>query len=503
MLIKSIYKWISFSRMKQLELMQKYPMEYQNEQFVYLLSKGAGTEYGQKYRFSEIASYEDFTNQVPVVEYDDIKPYIKRMFEGEENVLWPGNVKWFAKSSGTTSDRSKFIPVTEESLKNTHYRGGKDIFAVYIDLNPDTNIFNGKALSIGGSNKINKLTGNSYYGDLSSILIQNLPFWAEFKRTPSLETALLDDWEEKLDKITKEAVAENVTTVAGVPSWVLVVFNHILEYTGEKSLLEIWPEFELFIHGGVSFEPYKASYQKILPSPHVHYLETYNASEGFFAIQTSLLENSMMLMLDYQVFYEFLDFEDYKKGNYANTIPLEGVEKHRNYVMIISTNGGLWRYIIGDTVEFTSLFPHKIRITGRTKYYINVFGEELMEDNVERALIDVSRMTGAIVREYTVAPVFMDDSNKQGAHEWVIEFEKEPPDLIEFMKMLDNELKKVNSDYEAKRYKDMTLRQPIIHKVPSGTFHKWLAIKGKLGGQNKVPRLSQNRQIVEELLTIN
>ena len=502
MIVKSIFKWISFTRMKQLELMQKYPVEFQNEQFVYLISKGKNTLYGKKYGFSDILSYNDFSRNVPVVEYDDIKPYINRMFSGEENILWPGKVKWFAKSSGTTSDKSKFIPVTDDSLKNNHYKGGKDIFSVYVNEFPNTKIFNGKALSIGGSNKINNLTENSYYGDLSSILIQNLPFWAEFNRVPSLKTALLEDWQLKLEKITREAINENVTTVAGVPSWVLNVFNYILNYTGKNNLLEVWPNFELFIHGGVSFEPYKKLFAKILPSKNVNYLETYNASEGFFAIQTSNKETDMMLMLDYKIFYEFIEFDDYVKKDFHKTIPLEGVKKNKNYVIIITTNGGLWRYIIGDTVEFTSLYPHKINLTGRIQYYINVFGEELMQNNVEMALKDVSKKMDVVIKEYTVAPVFIDEKNKQGMHEWVIEFEKPPSNLSKFVDLLDEALKLRNSDYEAKRYKDLTLKKPIVHIAPPNTFYKWLSMKGKLGGQNKVPRLLQERKLLEEILLL-
>lgn len=502
MVIRSIYKWLSFSRMKQIELMGKYPFDFQAEQFVYLISAAKNTVFGKKYDFASIDSYEDYKNKVPVFTYDDIKPYIKRMFDGEENVLWPGKVKWFAKSSGTTSDKSKFIPVTEDSLSNTHYKGGKDIFAVYVNNFPETRIFTGKALSIGGSHKINRLTDNSYYGDLSAILIRNLPFWAEFFRVPSRETALLDDWEKKIEQIAKESVGENVTTVAGVPSWTKVVFDYILEYTGKKNILEVWENFELFVHGGVSFSPYVNAFKKLLPSDNVNYLETYNASEGFFAIQTDTGDKDLMLMLDYQIFYEFIPFEDFVAGNYSNAVPLEGVKTGEVYVILISTNGGLWRYVIGDTIEFASLNPHKIRIVGRTKYYINIFGEELMLNNVEKAISEANKETGAIIGEYTVAPVFMDENNKKGAHEWAIEFEKMPDSVEKYAEALDKALQEANSDYEAKRYKDFTLLPPVIRVVPPGTFHKWLKQKEKLGGQHKVPHLSNDRKILEEILTI-
>jgi len=503
MVLKTLYKWASFSRMKQIELMASYAMDFQIEQLSYLVSQGKNTSYGALYGLMNVKNYEDFKKNIPVVHYNDIKHYIKRMLEGEESVLWPGKVKWFAKSSGTTADKSKFIPVSEESLKNTHYKGGKDIFAIYVNNYPDTKIFSGKALSIGGAHQINPISNESFYGDLSAILIQNLPFWANFLRVPSLQTALLDDWGEKIKRIIEESKDENVTTVAGIPSWTFVVFNHLLDATGKKNILEVWPQFELFVHGGVSFDPYKNAYKKLLPSDSVKYLETYNASEGFFAIQVDKGSNDMMLMLDYQVFYEFIPFDEYEKNNFSNAVPIEGVKKDIVYVMVITTNGGLWRYIIGDTVKFTSINPYKIKIVGRIKHYINVFGEELMIDQVEKAIAVANEKTGAIVVDYTVGPVFMDYVNKKGAHEWVIEFEKSPGNLDYYASVLDNELQKLNSDYEAKRKNNFTLHPPKINVVSSGTFHKWLSQKGKLGGQHKMPRLSNNREILEEILSIN
>jgi hypothetical protein len=499
-IITSLYKWFNIKRISQIDLIRQYPFNVQQDTFEQLIEKGIETEWGRKHKFDSINSINDFQSLVPLQTYDDVKPFIERLRKGEENLLWPGEIKWFAKSSGTTNDKSKFIPVSKDSLEKCHFRGGKDVLAIYTNNYPETKIFKGKGLTLGGSHKIDNYNNQSYYGDLSAILIENLPFWTEFIRTPSQQVALMDKWEEKLEKITAEVINENVTSLAGVPSWNLVMIKYILEHTGKKNLLELWPNLELFIHGGVSFTPYREQFEKLIPSPDMHYLEAYNASEGFFAIQDDPNDSGMLLMLDYGIFYEFIPMDEFGQAN-AKALTIDEVKAGVNYAIVISTNSGLWRYIIGDTVKFTSLYPHKIIITGRTKHFINVFGEEVIIDNAEKALEVACHKTNSAVREYTAAPVFMSEDEK-GCHEWVIEFEISPPNLDEFAYFLDNALQNANSDYEAKRYKSITLDKPKINAVSSGTFYKWLEQKGKLGGQNKVPRLSNSRQYVEELLKI-
>lgn len=500
-IITSLVKWFNIKRISQIDLFRQYPYNVQQDTFNQLIVKGKNTEWGQNHGFSDIISIEDFQKHSPLQYYEDVKPYVDRLRNGEQDLLWPGDIKWFAKSSGTTSDKSKFIPVSKDSLEKCHFRGGKDAMAIYTNQYPESKIFKGKGLTLGGSHKIDNYSNQSYYGDLSAILIENLPFWTEFIRTPSQEVALLDKWEEKLDRIANETLQENVTSIAGVPSWNLVMIKHLLEYTGKKNLLEIWPNLELFIHGGVSFKPYKEQFEKLIPSSDMHYLEAYNASEGFFAIQDNPLDPGLLLMLDYGIFYEFIPMDEFDAPN-PRVISIEDVVPGVNYAIVITTNSGLWRYIIGDTVKFTSLFPHKIIITGRTKHYINAFGEEIIIDNAENALKDACKKTNAVIIDYTAAPVFMSDKEK-GCHEWIIEFEKDPANQEEFNYYLDVALQNLNSDYEAKRYKDITLEKPKVHAVPKGTFYKWLEKKGKLGGQNKVPRLSNSRQYVEELLELS
>lgn len=497
-LITSIVNWLNFKRVTQIDLIRKYPFQVQKECFTNLIDKAIDTEWGKEYKYSSIRSIKDFQERVPIRTYEDFKPYIDRVRAGEHNLLWPGEVKWFAKSSGTTADKSKFIPVTKDALEKSHFRGGKDVLAIYTNNYPDSKIFSGKGLTLGGSHKIDNFNNQSYYGDLSAILIENLPFWTDFIRTPSQEVALLDKWEEKMEKIASETTLENVTSIAGVPSWNLVMIKHILNSTGNSNLLEVWPNMELFIHGGVSFEPYREQFMKLIPSHNMNYIETYNASEGFFAIQDDPNSDDLLLMLDYEIFFEFIPMEELDKPNpIAYTI--DKVEKDKNYAMLITTNSGLWRYLIGDTVKFTSLFPHKIKISGRTKHFINVFGEEVIIDNAEKALKKACQLTGALITDYTVGPVFIGERTK-GAHEWLIEFEEAPNSLEEFIYHLDTELMNVNSDYEAKRYKNITLDSPTVKPLPQGTFYKWMERKGKLGGQNKVPRLFNTRKYLDDLL---
>jgi len=500
-IIKSIIAWRNIKRMFQVDLFMKFPCNVQNEQLLKLLLKAEDTEYGKKYNFKSIKNYQTFKERVPLNNYDTLKPLIDRIRKGEQNILWPNEIKWFAKSSGTTSDKSKFIPVSKDALEECHFTGGKDVLAFYTNNFPETNIFKGKSLTLGGSNKINNISNDSFYGDLSAILIENIPFWTNLIRSPKKEIALLDDFEKKLEIITKSTANENVTTIAGVPSWNLVLIKHILEFTKKSNLLEVWPNLELFIHGGVSFTPYREQFKKLIPSSDMQYLETYNASEGFFAIQDYPTRDDMLLMLDYGIFYEFIPIEELEKEN-AKVLSLEEVEEGKNYAIVITTNSGLWRYKIGDTVKITSKYPFKIKISGRTKHFINAFGEELIIDNAEQSLKIACEKTNALIKDYTAGPIYMKD-DAQGAHEWLIEFEKEPDNIEFFTSILDNALKSVNSDYEAKRYKNLTLGLPEIKIMKKGTFYQWLKNKGKLGGQNKVPRLHNDRKYIEEVLEIN
>ncbi len=498
--LNSIINWLNVNRIYQIELYGKYPRDIQQKMFSDLIRLAADTEWGKKFDYSGITSVKEYQKRVPLQNYEDIKPWVDRLRQGERDILWPGEVKWFAKSSGTTSDKSKFIPVTSEALEDCHFRGGKDVLALYLKNHPETNLIWGKSLTLGGSTRINNFGNKSYYGDLSAILIENVPFWTEFIRIPPPGIALIEEFEEKIDKIIDTSVNKNVTSMAGVPSWYLVMLKKVLERTGKSNILEVWPNLELFIHGGVNFDPYREQFREIIPSPSMNYMETYNASEGFFAIQDNPSTHDMLLMLDIGVFYEFIPMTEWGSSN-PTVLPLSEVEMDENYAMVISTNGGLWRYIIGDTVKFTSKYPYKIKITGRTKHFINAFGEEVIVDNAEQALRIACESTGAIISEYTAGPVFMGLGNK-GAHQWIIEFQKQPQTLEQFVSCLDNALKMLNSDYEAKRHKNLTLEMPHLVNAPQGTFYKWMKMRGKIGGQNKIPRLSNDRQYLDQLLEL-
>lgn len=498
--IPGIISWLSSGRLEAIDSYRREPEIFQQKTFSMLLERAAATEWGKKYDFASVKGYSDFSGRIPVQTYDDFIPWIERIRNGEKDLLWPGEVKWFAKSSGTTAAKSKFIPMTIDSLEDCHYRAAKDLILVYLQNRPSSKILSGKGLTLGGSHRINRFSNNSLYGDLSAILLENAPFWSEFIKTPKKEIALLEDFEEKLAMITKHCSAENVTSISGVPSWYLVLIKQILAHTGKTNLLDVWPNLEVFFHGGVSFSPYRDSFRELIRGEQMQYMETYNASEGFFAIQDDPSENSMLLLPDYGIFYEFIP-ADKALSPSAPAYLLGEVEKGINYAIVISTNGGLWRYLMGDTVTFTSLFPHRIRITGRTKHFINVFGEEVIIDNAEKALEAACKATGAVITEYTAGPVYMNTESK-GSHEWIIEFDREPPDIEKFGDILDEALKSVNSDYEAKRHKDMNLVRLIIRKAPPGSFNAWLRSKNKLGGQNKVPRLSNTREYIEEMYRI-
>ena len=465
-----------------------------------LLRQAGETEWGKLHHYASIHSYEAFAQQVPLNSYEELKGPIDRMRQGAANVLWPGRVRWYAKSSGTTADKSKFIPVSPQGLKDTHYAGGRDAVALYLRNYPKSRLFDGRALILGGSHAPNYNLPGSLVGDLSAILIENITPLVNLVRTPPKSVALLPDFEEKRDRIARIAMEQRVTNLSGVPSWMMAVLNRMLEISGKESVDQVWPELEVFFHGGVAFTPYREQYRRLVRNPEMHYMETYNASEGFFGLQNDPADPAMLLMLDYGVFYEFIPLEELDKPQ-PQAVPLWAVEAGRNYALVISTSGGLWRYLIGDTVRFTETKPYKFVISGRTKSFINAFGEELIVDNAEKGLQEACGQTGAVVNEYTAAPVFMDSDGKCH-HQWVIEFDKAPADLDAFAKILDETLQRVNSDYEAKRFKNITLQQLQIVQARPGLFHDWLKSRGKLGGQHKVPRLCNNREIIEQILAL-
>jgi hypothetical protein len=491
------------SRLKAINEYERYSDTIQNEQLRNLLVQARNTEWGKKYDYGHIKSYEDFASAVPLQDYDDIKPYIEKMLHGESNLIWPEKIKWFAQSSGTTNDKSKYIPVGNTALEHCHYRGPKDLILTYLNNVPRSRIFSGKGLILGGSHRPLEYEYNKkvFVGDLSAVLISNINPLANYFRIPSRKIILMSEWEKKLELIFQHTVNQNVTNLSGVPSWFMVLINKILDETKKENLTEIWPNLEVFFHGGVSFTPYREQYKALIPSPKMHYMETYNASEGFFAFQDDLSDPSLLLMLDYGVFYEFIPVEEVDSEN-PQIVRLQDVEINRNYAVIITTNSGLWRYKIGDTVRFTHLKPCKFLITGRTKHYINAFGEELMVGNVEKALAVACTKTPAKIKEYTVAPVYMSEKSK-GKHQWLIEFEQMPDSIHDFSLVLDDTLKTLNSDYEAKRYKNITLDFPDIIVARKNLFYDWLKKKGKLGGQNKIPRLSNTREYIDSILSIN
>lgn len=495
-IINSVATWILKKRIHQIELFLKYPNEVQEELLLNLVRSAENTYVGKHYEFETIKSYQTFSERIPISTYEDLQPLIEKTRQGEQNIFWPSNIKWFAKSSGTTNAKSKFIPVSNEALENCHYKAAKDLLSLYLNNNEDSQMFTGKSLRLGGSKELYE-QNNTFFGDLSAILIENMPMWAEFSSTPSNKVSLMNDWETKLEAIVNETKNENVTSLAGVPSWMMVLLNKVLDQTDEKNLLDIWPNLEVYFHGGVSFDPYKEQYKKMLPKSSFQYYEIYNASEGFFAIQDLNNANDLLLMLDYGIFYEFIPMDTF--GLSTQTIHrLSDVVVNVNYAIIITTNSGLWRYQIGDTVRFTSTNPYRIRVTGRTKHHINVFGEELIIENSDRAIAKACQVTNSEIIDYTVAPVFMVDKEK-GGHEWIVEFRKNPADISVFKTVLDETLQSLNSDYEAKRFNNMTLNAPIINIARTNLFHDWLKVQDKLGGQHKIPRLSNQRDYVEQL----
>jgi hypothetical protein len=499
-LINSILTWVMKKRIHQMELFKKYPHEVQDEILKKLLQSARGTEFGKKYDFATLDTYERFRERVPISTYEEIFPYIERLMRGEQNILWPSEIKWFSKSSGTTNARSKFIPVSPEALEDCHFKGGKDLLSIYVNNHPDTKIFDGKGLGVGGSYQLNEFdpSATSYYGDVSAVIMQNLPEWAEFIRTPSLNTALMNNWEEKIEKMARETAGVNVTNIAGVPTWTILLIQRIVELQGKKNIMEVWPNLEVFFHGAVAFGPYRKLFKSLIPHERMQYWETYNASEGFFGIQDQRDSEELLLMLDYGIYYEFISMDEFEKEN-PKAIPLSQVELGKNYVMVITTNAGLWRYNIGDTIKFTSIAPYRIKISGRTKHFMNAFGEEVIVENAEAAITKACEATGAVMDNFTAAPVYLEEG-KKGGHEWIIEFKVKPHDLAEFVHILDATLRDINSDYDAKRAHNLALVSPTIHSVEEGTFYNWMKKRGKLGGQNKVPRLSNSREYVEDIL---
>lgn len=499
--ITKIISHVFDSRLKEIDLYASKSGDIQHRVLARLVKQAANTEWGKKYDYKSIRNYDDFKSRLPIQTYDEIKPYVERLRRGEQNLLWPSEIRWFAKSSGTTNDKSKFLPVSKEALQDIHYRGGKDAAALYFRINPESRFFSGKGLILGGSHSPNLSSNHSLVGDLSAILIQNVSPLINLIRVPSKQIALMDEWESKIEAIANSTIHMDVTNLSGVPSWYLVLIKRILEKTGKQSLEEVWPNLEVFFHGGVAFTPYREQYKQVIRSPKMHYVETYNASEGYFGTQNDLSDPSMLLMIDYGIFYEFLPLEEVGKEN-PHAYNLEEIELNKNYAMIITTSCGLWRYMIGDTVKFTGKNPYKFVITGRTKHFINAFGEELIVDNAEKGLAKACAITGAQISEYSAAPVFMDQSAKC-RHQWLVEFAKMPDSIEKFASILDTTLKEVNSDYEAKRWKDIALQPLELIVARQGLFHEWLALKGKLGGQHKVPRLSNTRDYIEDMLILN
>ncbi|WP_051203313.1 GH3 auxin-responsive promoter family protein [Hugenholtzia roseola] len=508
--MREIVNWLGMKlftrRLQRIENFMRYPLETQERVFQYLVGAARDTVFGKKYEFSPTMSLALFQKRVPLVTYEEFYPYIERSLRGEANLLWHTPQIGFAKSSGTTNSRSKYIPITKESLENAHYEAGKDMLAIYTNNYPESKLFTGKGLAVGGSLQPNPITGEKNCGDVSALIMKNLPIWAEYMRTPTLEIALMEQWEEKIEVMARAVAQENVTSIQGVPTWTIFLIKKVLEITGKKSILEVWQNLECFFHGAVAFEPYRSFFQELIPSPQMNYMEVYNASEGFFALQDQTNSSDLLLLLDSGVFYEFIPMEEWDKAE-PRTLTLDEVELDKNYAVVISTNGGLWRYKIGDTVRFTNLFPFRIRITGRTKHFINAFGEEIVVENADEALAEACRQTGARLKEYTAAPVYFQHleeatQTQKGGHQWLVEFEKEPDNLDKFVYHLDQHLRKINSDYDAKRTADLALVLPKVQVLPAQTFFNWLKSKGKVGGQNKVPRLSNTREYVESILAL-
>ena len=483
------------NRIKLIQKAIENPIDFQDKILTNNIQLSKKTFFGERHDFSNIKTYSQFTQKIPVQNYNSLKKYIDMSRMGQTNILWPGKTKWFAKSSGTTKNKSKFIPITTESLKKCHFQAGRDMLSIYLNYYPNSQILTGKSLMIGGSTSIHK-NNNYYTGDLSAIIIQNLPRWVQLKRMPSIKTALIENWEQKIKQIIQESVNKNITSISGVPSWTMMILDQLMKKRNNQCLSEIWPNLELYMHGGINFDPYKNQFHKCMNSKKLNYLELYNASEGFFGIQNDFTKSDLLLLINHGIFYEFSTIND--DTSKKEVIPLQEVELNKVYSMIITTNGGLWRYEIGDTVMFTSLKPYKIKIIGRIQSFINAFGEELQENHANTALHYACIKTNAIIQDYIAGPYFYHD--KSGAHEWFIEFKKPPENLENFKYILDNKLQALNCDYEAKRNASILLKKPIIHILKKKFFYEMLKIQNKIGGQNKIKRLYNNRDFITQLI---
>lgn len=484
-------------RINRVRKMYSIPHELQQETFETLLENLKATEYGRAYSASKIKSIIDFKKALPIVNYEDLYPYIETMMRGTSNVLWPGKINMFAKSSGTTNDKSKYIPISEENLFENHVAASWDAVSILYQNRPDTKIFDGKNLIMGGSLTSNK--DNLIIGDVSAILLDKMPMVGKPFYTPDSEIALLPDWEQKIDLIAKHCLNEDVVMFAGVPTWTIVLFNKMLDMTGKSNMREIWPNVKTYLHGGVGFDPYVEQFRKFIPYDDMEYYEVYNASEGYFAVQDRLKEKGMLLLLDNSVYYEFIPLE-YSDEDNPQTLSLDEVEEGKDYVIVISTSSGLWRYKPGDIIRFVTIKPYRIMVSGRTKQFINVFGEEVMVHNTDQAIKMTIEKCPAILSNYTVGPIFMENEAK-GGHHWLIEFEELPQNLDEFSSTLDGCLRSINSDYDAKRYKDIALQPLKLTVLPKGSFYNWLKSKNRLGGQTKVPRLANTREYIDQLLS--
>jgi hypothetical protein len=500
MSLNTLFSWVMKKRLKSIDFYRKNPFLVQSRIFNLLIQNGAQTVFGKQFQFNKIKTSLDFSKYVPLQDYETLRPWVEQGMKGGTNVLWPSDILSYAKSSGTTGSKSKLIPITKESLKACHQKAGKDILAIHYAGNPKSQLYKHKHLVVGGS--FDTDFGEFMVGDLSAIIIDSLPVWAEIKRTPDRQIALLPEWEEKLERIASQVIKEDVCILVGVPSWTYVLCQKILELSGKHSLNEVWPNLELFMHGGVNFSPYQHQFESIIRPGTVRYLETYNASEGFFGMQDDNQKKDLLLMLDYGIFYEFIPMKKYAGVNSDEVLSLDKVKLNEEYAIVISTNGGLWRYIVGDTIRFTNLDPFRFLITGRTKSFINAFGEEVIVENAEYAIAEACASTGAIIQDYTACPKYLEEG-KQGCHEWLIEFTKEPLDMNLFIQQLDSALMEVNSDYEAKRHKGLMLQVPLVIKVGKGVFNTWLKKQNKLGPQNKIPRLMNNRTVAEQILQLN
>lgn len=496
----AIFSWVIGKRQTRIDVYRSSPIESQNKVFNFLLANFTKTEFGIEHKMLSSDTLQNFQQKIPLQDYGTLKPWIERTIKGEENLLWPEKTSWFAKSSGTTADRIKILPITKDSLLENHYAGGKDLLAQYYTNLPNRKLYNAKHLIIGGSGEVVTSSEGIFIGDLSAIIINHLPWWTELRRSPKKEIALLSNWEEKLDKMAHAVIEENICIIAGVPSWTSILLKKVLEISGKKTIIEVWPNLELYIHGGMNFAPYAVTFNKLIGSP-INYVESYNSSEGYFGLQDQLETKDLLLLTNSQVYFEFIPMVEFEGLHSKKVITLENVKINEEYALVISTSSGLWRYIIGDTIRFNSIHPYRFIVTGRISHFINAFGEKLIVENAESAITATCLVHNCSIRDFTVAPRFA-GNNANGCHEWIIEFEDEPSNKEHFIITLDKELKKANADYDAKRFENLNIDFPCFHFAPIGTFQLWLKNIGKLGGQHKVPRLMNNRTILEQILQL-